>query len=192
MIFLNISKEIVFLVVALIVFLLPFIFILIRTKKCPSDKIMVIYGMVKPKDKSKYGAVCIHGGAKFIWPIVQAYQFLDLTPINITVEIKNALSKTNSNISVLARFSVGISTEPEVMQNAAERLLGLSQQEIHEMAMDIIIGQIRFVVSTMEFEEINQDRDSFLNKIVEKLTPVIGLIGLRLINVNLLDIKEVY
>ncbi len=162
-----------------------------RYKKCPSDKIMVIYGRVgKNKDGSSRSARCIHGGAAFIVPVIQAYEFLDLTPLSIPVDLKNALSRQNIRIDVPSRFTVGISTEPSVMQNAAERLLGLQLPEIQELAKDIIFGQLRLIIATMDIEEINTDRDKFLEAVSHNVEVELKKIGLRLINVNLTDISD--
>ena len=159
-----------------------------RYKKCPSDKVLVVYGMVGgEKGRS---AKCIHGGASFIWPIVQDYAFLDLTPMSIEVMLTNALSRQNIRIDVPSRFTVGISTEEGVMQNAAERLLGRNLSQIQELAKDIIFGQLRLVVATMDIEEINTDRDKFLAAVSSNVETELKKIGLRLINVNITDIND--
>ncbi|MDR0696281.1 MAG: flotillin family protein [Christensenellaceae bacterium] len=162
-----------------------------RYKKCPSDKIMVIYGKVgNNKDGGKQSALCIHGGAKLILPLLQQYAFLDLTPFSIQVDLRNALSRQNIRVDVPSSFTVGISTEPGVMQNAAERLLGLSQQLVQDLAKDIIFGQLRLVIATMEIEEINTDRDKFLEAVSSNVETELRKIGLRLINVNVTDISD--
>lgn len=177
-------------VIALLVLSLV-IMVLRRFKKCPSDKIMVIYGQVgSNQDGSNRTAKCIHGGAAFVWPIIQAYEFLDLTPLSISVDLENALSRQNIRINVPSRFTVGISTEPGIMQNAAERLLGLKLQEIQELAKDIIFGQLRLVIATMDIEEINTDRDKFLEAVSRNVEGELKKIGLRLINVNVTDISD--
>lgn len=173
--------------VVLTVFVSFVTFVFSRIKKCPSDKIMVIYGSVRDAQGS---AKCIHGGTKFIWPIIQAYQFLDLTPISISVDLKQALSRQNIRIDVPSIFTVGISTEQGVMQNAAERLLGLKMSEIQELAKDIIFGQLRLVIATMDIEEINTDRDKFLEAVSFNVESELKKIGLRLINVNVTDIND--
>ena len=165
--------------------------ILSRYRKCPSDKILVIYGKVgSDKNGQARSAKCVHGGAAFIMPIIQSYQFMDLTPISINVDLKNALSKQNIRVDVPSIFTVGISTEPGIMQNAAERLLGLRMNEIQELAKDIIFGQLRLVVATMEIEEINNDRDKFLVAVSNNVEIELKKIGLRLINVNVTDIND--
>ena len=142
--------------------------LLSRYKKCPSDKILVKYGLVGSGELGIKSAKCIHGGATLVWPVIQAYEFLDLTPISIEVNLQNALSKQNIRIDVPSRFTVGISTEPEVMQNAAERLLGLRLAEIQELAKDIIFGQLRLVVATMDMPII--DKIMFKKRLSGKIT----------------------
>jgi len=165
--------------------------LLSRYRKCPSDKIMVIYGKVGTNsDGTQRSARCIHGGAAFIWPVFQSYQYLDLTPISISVDLKNALSRQNIRIDVPSRFTVGISTENGIMQNAAERLLGLKMEEVQRLAEDIIFGQLRLIIATMDIEEINTDRDKFLEAVSGNVETELKKIGLRLINVNVTDIDD--
>ncbi|MDP3131043.1 MAG: flotillin family protein, partial [Bacillota bacterium] len=178
-------------VTIILLFFTILIFLVSRIKKCPSDKIMVVYGKVKNnKDGTSRSADCVHGGTKFIIPVIQAYQFLDLTPMSIPVDLKNALSRQNIRIDVPSRFTVGISTEVGVMQNAAERLLGLGLSEIQELAKDIIFGQLRLIIATMDIEEINTDRDKFLEAVSRNVETELKKIGLRLINVNVTDIND--
>ncbi len=164
-----------------------FTFLVKRYKRCPSDKILVVYGNVGGKDRS---AKCVHGGAAFIIPIIQDYEFMDLTPIPIEVPLENALSRQNIRVNVPSRFMVGVSTEPGVMQNAAERLLGLTQSEIRHLAADIIFGQLRVVIATMDIEEINADREKFLVNVSSSVEHELRKIGLKLINVNVTDITD--
>jgi flotillin len=177
--------------VAVVLFFSLMLALLSRYRKCPSDKIMVIYGNVgTTSDGMARPARCVHGGAAFIWPVIQAYQYLDLTPLSISVDLKNTLSKQNIRIDVPCRFTVGISTEQGIMQNAAERLLGLKLSEVQELAKDIILGQLRLVIATMEIEEINTDRDKFLEAVSRNVETELRKIGLRLINVNVTDIND--
>ncbi len=185
------SGVIILIIVVVLLLFTTFIAVLARYKKCPSDRVMVIYGKVgRGHDGGTRSAKCIHGGAAFIWPLFQDFAFLSLTPMSITVDLTNALSKQNIRIDVPSRFTVGISTEPGIMQNAAERLLGLGLKEIEELAKDIIFGQLRLVVATMDIEEINTDRDLFLEAVSSNVESELKKIGLRLINVNVTDIND--
>lgn len=161
------------------------VFLISRYKRCPSDKILVIYGKT-----GQGSAKCIAGGATFVWPVIQAYEYLDLTPISIDVDLKSALSRQNIRVNVPSRFTVAISNEEGVMVNAAERLLGKSLEEIRDIAKDIIFGQLRLVVATMDIEEINSDRDKFLTNVSQNVGAELRKIGLQLINVNVTDIQD--
>ncbi len=178
--------ELYLILIIVVVLFVTFTAILARYKRCPSDKILVIYGKTGRHGSAK----CVHGGASFIWPVFQSFQFLDLTPISIECNLTNALSKQNIRVDVPCRFTVGISTEPDVMTNAAERLLGLSTDNIQSIATDILFGQLRLVIATMDIEEINADRDKFLASVSANVEAELRKIGLKLINVNVTDIRD--
>ena len=183
--------ELYLILIIVVVAFVTFTAILRRYKRCPSDKILVIYGKTgKNKEGGISSARCIHGGASFIWPVFQSYSFLDLTPISIECNLTNALSKQNIRVDVPCRFTVGISTEPENMTNAAERLLGLTTEQIQNIATDILFGQLRLVIATMDIEEINADRDKFLANVSTNVEAELRKIGLKLINVNVTDIRD--
>jgi len=172
-------------ILGILLFLLVWFF-LSRYKRCPSNKILVIYGKVGGNRSAK----CYHGGGAFIWPVIQDYAYLDLTPIPIEIELHGALSKQNIRINTPSTFTVGISTRPDIMLNAAERLLGLTVDEIRTQAIDIILGQMRLVIATLSIEEINQDRERFLQLVNEHVATELHKIGLELINVNIKDIYD--
>jgi len=157
-----------------------------RYKRCPSNNVLVIYGKVS----RGVSANCVHGGAAFIWPLVQDYAYLSLEPMQIEIPLKGALSSENIRVNVPSVFTVAIGTQPEVMQNAAIRLLGLNASEISQQAQDIIFGQLRQVIASMQIEDINRDREKFLQSIQTSLEPELQKIGLVLINVNITDITD--
>ena len=156
-----------------------------RYRRCPSNKILVIYGKT-----SSGAAKCVHGGAAFIWPLIQDFAYLDLEPFVVPIDLKNALSLENIRVTVPTSVTAAISNTKGVMQNAAVRLLGLTRQEIEDQAQDIILGQMRAVIATMRIEEINQDRQAFLAKVNEAVSGELEKIGLYLINVNIRDIGD--
>lgn len=173
-------------IVGVVVFVMLVMAILNRYRRCPSDKILVVYGTTGDRGSAK----CVHGGGTFVWPVIQDYAYLSLTPIGIDANLTNALSRQNIRVDVPCRFTVGISTEPDSMLAAAERLLGLQSSQIQEMARDILFGQLRLVIATMSIEELNSDRDKFLEAITANVEVELKKIGLRLINVNVTDIKD--
>jgi len=175
---------------ASLIFFLTIIAFARRYKRCPSDKILVIYGKISGGGTDGLSAKCLHGGAAFIWPVLQNYRFLDLTPMAIDINLQGALSHQNIRINTPSTFTVGISTVPGVMENAAERLLDVPMDEIAELARDIIFGQMRVVLATMPIEEINADRDKLIENIFSGVEVELKKVGLRLINVNIHDITD--
>ncbi|MDP6860688.1 MAG: SPFH domain-containing protein [Verrucomicrobiales bacterium] len=162
------------------------IFFFSRYQKCPSDRILVIYGKTTGGQSSK----CLHGGAAFVWPVIQAFDYLDLTPMQIEIPLDGALSKQNIRVNTPSSFTVGISTDPGVMSNAAERLLGQPLSAIETLASDIIFGQMRVVIATMDIEAINADRDQLIERITQGVEGELTKVGLKLINVNIKDITD--
>jgi flotillin len=132
----------------------------------------------------------MHGGARMIWPLFQDFKKISLIPMTIRIPLTNALSLQNIRIDVPSTFTVGVSTSPEIMQNAAERLLHLKEAQIEEMAQEIIFGQLRLTVATLTIEQINQDRDNFLDLIRINVGAELNKLGLFLINVNITDITD--
>ena len=183
--------SVLLIVIALFIIFTVTLAILSRLKKCPSDKVMVIFGSVWFRGGTgQHAARCLHGGTAFIWPVIQDYGFLSLRPIQLEVNLRNALCKQNIRINVPSVFTVGISTDEALMGNAANRLLGLTPDAIGELAKDIIFGQLRLVIASMTIEEINSDRETFLRSIEQNLAEELNKIGLLLLNVNITDITD--
>jgi len=181
----NVLLALIALAVGLIL-LSALVLLVKRYKRCPSNRILVIYGKTSRGNAAK----CVHGGAAFVWPLIQDYQYLTLEPIQIEVPLRGALSAENIRVSVPSVFTVAIGTDVEVMNNASIRLLGLTIEAIKQQAGDIIFGQLRQVIASMKIEEINRDRDKFLESIQRSLEPELKKIGLVLINVNITDITD--
>lgn len=170
-----------------LLFLFSTIFFLAKLyRRCPSNKILVVYGRVGNNKTVE----CYHGGGTFIWPLIQGYAFLDLTPRTIHIPLKGALSHQNIRVNVPSTFTVAVGIVPEIMNNAAVRLLDLDNKGIESMATEIIIGQLRLTVASLRIEEINQDRERFLESIKKNIEPELHKIGLTLLNVNITDITD--
>jgi flotillin len=171
--------------VALLIVLFVF-FLVSRYKRCPSDKILVVYG----KTGGGASAKCYAGGAAFVWPVIQDYKFLDLTPLSIDVNLKDALSKQNIRVNVPSQFTVGIGEDENLMLAAANRLLSLTREQVARLSQDIIMGQMRLVIANMDIEELNTDRDKFVSSVYSNVGEELHKVGLRLINVNVTDIQD--
>ncbi len=172
---------------ALVVLLLSLAMMFVkRYVRCPANKILVISGRVAGEGAAR----CISGGGTFVWPVIQESAFLSLDPVRIDVKLPDALSLENIRISVPSVFTVAIGIEEVVRQNAAIRLLNLSHEQIESTARDIIIGQLRAVIATMSIDQINRDREAFLQRVQHQLEPELMKVGLTLLNVNIQDLRD--
>jgi len=170
-----------------VVFFLLLSMLVKNYKRCPSNRVLVIYGKA---GRGTDACACIHGGARFVVPLIQSSGWLSLEPMQIEIPLRGALSMENIRVNVPSVFTVAIGTTPEQMQNAAIRLLGLTTPQIKKQAEDIIFGQLRQVIASMAIEDINRDRDKFLEKVQSSLEPELRKIGLVLINVNITDLTD--
>lgn len=174
-------------VIAFITFIFSIVIFLSKLyRRCPSNKVLVVFGRVG----GKKAVQCYHGGGTFVWPLIQGSSFLDLTPRTIHIPLKGALSHQNIRVNVPSTFTVAIGLVSELMNNAAVRLLDLDHKGIESMATEIIIGQLRLTVASLRIEEINQDRERFLDSIKKNIEPELHKIGLTLLNVNITDITD--
>jgi flotillin len=173
--------------IGFLLFVFSIVFFLAKLyRRCPSNKVLVVYGRVGGSKTVQ----CYHGGGTFVWPLIQGSAFLDLTPRTIHIPLKGALSHQNIRVNVPSTFTVAVGLTPDVMNNAAVRMLDLDHRGIESMATEIIIGQLRLTVASLRIEEINQDRECFLESIKKKIEPELHKIGLTLLNVNITDITD--
>jgi flotillin len=181
----NLPKNAFLVILAALVLFLLVTFLVRMYKRCPSNKILVIYGKT-----GRGAAKCIHGGAALVWPVIQGSSFLDLEPFVVPIDLTSALSQENIRVSVPTTVTAAISTEAGIMENAAIRLLALTRQQIMNQAQDIILGQMRAVIATMKIDDINRDRQAFMAKVSEAVAVELEKIGLAVINVNIKDIED--
>ena len=172
--------------ILVVVVIVSFIGILSRYRKCKSDEVLVVYG----KTSGEKSAKLYHGGAAFVWPIIQGYEFLTMSTLQIVCKLTGALSAQIKRVGVRTTITVAISTDPEVMQNAAERLLGLLSEDKQNLITDVVYGQMRLVIADMTIEELNSDRDKFLSKVRENIDTELRKFGLYLMNINISDIRD--
>ncbi|MBP3512450.1 MAG: flotillin family protein [Prevotella sp.] len=172
--------------ILVVVVMLTLVGILSRYRKCKSDEVLVVYG----KTGGTKSAKLYHGGAAFVWPIIQGYEFLSMKPMQIDCKLTGALSAQNIRVDVPTTITVAISTDPEVMQNAAERMLGLSIEDKQNLITDVVYGQMRLVIADMTIEELNSDRDKFLSKVKDNIDTELRKFGLYLMNINISDIRD--
>lgn len=167
-----------------VVIILTIIGVLSRYRRCKPNQVLVVYGKTGGEKKS---AKLYHGGAAFVLPIIQSYDILSMEPMQIDCRLTGALSSQNIRVDVPTTITVAISTNPEIMQNAAERLLGMDTESTENLITDIVYGQMRLIIAEMTIEKLNSDRDEFLDKARKNIDNELNKLGLYLLNINIRD-----
>lgn len=158
-----------------VVIILTIIGVLSRYRRCKPNQVLVVYGKTGGEKKS---AKLYHGGAAFVLPIIQSYDVLSMEPMQIDCKLTGALSSQNIRVDVPTTITVAISTNPEIMQNAAERLLGMDTESTENLITDIVYGQMRLIIAEMTIEKLNSDRDEFLDKARKNIDNELNKLGL--------------
>ncbi len=155
-------------------------------KKVKTNEVLVKYGLGAGGSKPKIK----RGGLAIIIPVLQGAKTLSLEPFNIDVHLTDALDKNNIRVSIPSVFTVAISDQESLIEVAAKRLLDMSEKNLDEQVKDIILGQLRGVLSGMTIEEINTDRDKFEDMVEKNINTELQKLGIDLINVNITDITD--
>ncbi|WP_414499340.1 flotillin family protein [Zymobacter sp. IVIA_12111.31 C1] len=166
-------------------------------KKVPNNVLMVVYGVFGRKKNKNVDSVgqapqkVCQGGGIFVIPFLQDYRQMSLAPLTVSVDLKEALTIQKTRVDIPATFTVAIPTDkPSILNNAINRLLGMTSAQIIEQGNNIIIGQLRHVISRMKIDDIISDRDKFLELVNESVELELNKIGLTIINVNIKDILD--
>lgn len=175
-----------------ILVVLTFIGLMSRYRKCPSNKMLIVFGKAGKDNKGNaVPAKIIHGGGCFVWPIIQDYEYLSTLPIQISTQATDILSEQNINVSFPVNLTVGIDTASEAhKQAAASRLLGIPEKDLKVLLTNNLLGGLRAVVATLKIEEVNKDRNKFLEAAAQAIAPSLDELGLKIIDLNMEDLSD--
>lgn len=178
--------------VIIVLALITIIGVLTRYKKCPSDKILIVFGKAgKTADGKTTPSKIIHGGGTFVWPIIQDYAFMSTTPTQISLETDWIRSGSLINVKMPVSLTVAIGAgDPALMQAAATHLLSVEEKIKNQMITNYLLGGIRSIVANLEIEEINKDRDKFLNEAKKKIEPDLAKLGLKILALTCSDLID--
>jgi len=145
-----------------------------RKRKLPDGRV-VGYRMVK-------------GGAALRIPLLEKVEYLSLNVMTIPLEIKRAYTLKGVPVSVKAVANVKIRSDDTSLQAAAERFLGMSHDQIQHVIFQTLEGHLRSILGTLTVEEINNDRQSFAQKLTSEAAADLEKMGL---GVDVLTIQEI-
>ena len=157
-----------------------------RYKRCPADRILVIYGKVEGQETFR----CQHGGGAFVWPVIQDYAYLDLTPSTIELDVRYATTKDGLELEGKAEFVVAISTEKGLMENAATRLLAVDRAGASLLAKRILGNKLRNEIASTTSDVFQANRLTFNKAMAEVLNQALATLGMALIDSDLHGLKQ--
>ena len=132
-------------------------------------------------DGSSVGYRTVTGGRTVRIPILERVQWLTLGTIPLEISVDDAYSKGNIPLAVQAIANVKIASSPEaVFNNAVERLLGKTEEEIERLARETLTGNLRGVLSKLTPEQVNEDRLGFAEHLSEEADHDLKKLGLQL------------
>lgn len=89
---------------------------------------LILSGRTSPFGKDSRR--CIHGGGALVVPVLQSYEYLSLLPMQIEINLRKTLTRNKLRVNVPSVFTVAIGTSEDMMNNAAQRLLGQAHTEV--------------------------------------------------------------
>lgn len=165
----------IMLIAAVLTFLTLLFTLLKQYKRCPTNRVLVIYG----KTNGGQAARTVHGGAAFVVPLLQDYAYLSLEPIRTTISSSSHGMGKQLGFEVPRVYTVAIGTTPDLLQNTAVRLLGLNVEQISQHTNDLIIDELSRLTDTVSNDV---DRETFNSELQASLDAKLGNLGLQLIS----------
>jgi flotillin len=148
---------------------------------CKPNEVLVISGRRhRLSDGSVVGYKVLHGGRGFRLPILEQVARMDMRLIPVQVEVQNAYSKGGIPLTVHAIANVKVTSDPQLIGNAIERLLSMSPEQIGSVARQTLEGVLREVVAELTPEEVNEDRLKFADTLVKHAKDDFDKLGLEL------------
>jgi len=148
---------------------------------CRPNEIVVISGRRhRLPDGSSVGYKVLHGGRGFRIPILETVNRMDMRLMPVMVEVQNAYSRGGIALTVHAIGNVKVSSDPQHVRNAIERLLSMTPRQIGAVAQQTLEGVLREVVAELTPEEVNEDRLKFADTLVKHAKDDFDKLGLEL------------
>ncbi len=158
---------------------------------CKPNEVVILSGMKrKSKDRQDAGYRVISGGRAIRIPILETVKRMDVTTTPIRIEIKNAYSKGNIPLNIVAIANVKVSSKPEIVGNAIERFLDRDREEIIRVAKETLEGNLRGVVATMTPEQVNEDRLKFAESITSNVSQDLFKLGLEIDTLKIQNVAD--
>ncbi len=159
--------------------------------KVPPNQAAVFSGRRrKLPDGRQVGYRLVKGGASLRIPLLETVSYLSLNLITIPLETRRAYTVKGVPVSVKAVANVKIKGDDVSLQAAAERFLGMTSPEVQKIIFQTLEGHLRAILGTLTVEEINNDRQSFAQKLTSEAASDLEKMGIGLDALTIQEISD--
>ncbi len=151
--------------------------------KAAPDTAIIISGMGKRK--------ILIGKAGFRWPFLQRIDRLSLRVFQVDIKTDEAIPTSNFiNIRVDGVANLKISSDPELLNRAAESILNMSEENLIKQVQQVLQGNMREIVGTVDIKKLVQDRQGVANSVKENVVPDMAKMGIEVVNFNIQSFSD--
>ncbi|HSK74127.1 MAG TPA: SPFH domain-containing protein [Pyrinomonadaceae bacterium] len=159
-------------------------------KVSPNQAAVISGRRRKLADGMTVGYRQVRGGATLVIPFLEKVEYLDLNVITVPLATSRAYTVQGVPVSVKAVANVKIKGDDESLRAAAERFLGMPQEQFHRLVFQTLEGHLRAILGTLTVEEINNDRQSFAMKLTTEAAGDLEKMGIGLDALTIQEISD--
>ncbi|MGD9562229.1 MAG: SPFH domain-containing protein [Pyrinomonadaceae bacterium] len=159
-------------------------------KVSPNQAAVISGRKRKLADGSVAGYRLVRGGATLVFPFLEKVEYLDLNVITVPLATSRAYTVQGVPVSVKAVANVKIKGDDTSLRSASERFLGMPQQQFHQLVFQTLEGHLRAILGTLTVEEINNDRQSFAQKLTTEAAGDLEKMGIGLDALTIQEISD--
>lgn len=157
---------------------------------CGPNEVLIFSGGFRNVEGKTLGYRVIKGGSSIRRPLVERVDRMDLTNMIIEVSIQNAYSKGGIPLNIQGVANVKVAGHEPVLNNAIERFLGWERERIMQVAKDTLEGNLRGVLSQLTPEQVNEDKITFAEKLLEEAEHDLTKLGLVLDTLKVQNVSD--
>lgn len=159
-------------------------------KVSPNQAAVISGRSRKLADGTQVGYRLVRGGATLVFPFLEKVEYLDLNVITVPLATSRAYTVQGVPVSVKAVANVKIKGDDTSLRSAAERFLGMPQEQFHRLVFQTLEGHLRAILGTLTVEEINNDRQSFAQKLTTEAAGDLEKMGIGLDALTIQEISD--
>ncbi len=159
-------------------------------KVSPNQAAVISGRSRKLPDGTVVGYRLVRGGATLIVPFLEKVEYLSLNVLTVPLATSRAYTVQGVPVSVKAVANVKIKGDDDSMRAAAERFLGMKPEEFHRLVFQTLEGHLRAILGTLTVEEINNDRQSFAQKLTTEAAGDLEKMGIGLDALTIQEISD--